>query len=712
MARPLEILEQVLALPPEEQEAAIDRLCNGDEALRREVEQLVSLDQDSEGFLEPMPIDGSASAPDGNRTAGAGAGRVPTPETIGEYRIEEKLGEGGFGIVYSAQQSGPIDRRVAIKVIKPGMDSEAVLRRFDAERRALALLEHPNIARVYDGGVIPENEPGAGRPYFVMEFVDGDSVTKYAESEGTPLPEKLDLVLQICAAAHHAHTKGIIHRDLKPANVLVTRIDGKPACKIIDFGIAKALVEAGGGGTHATAMTSPGAMVGTPQYMSPEQARGSLDIDTRADVYAIGVLLYELIAGRPPFDMQGVSATEAVRRVSEDKPERLGTVAPAARGDLETIVAKAMDKNADLRYASAAELAADIRRCLNSETVLARPPSLTYQFSRFAKRNRGLVTVSSIAVLGIVGGLISTTIALREARAQTVVARDAAEEAREQADIAEAIEAFLTEELINQANTEIVQQGDPTVRQLLDNASDNIEGRFVDTPLVEMRLRRAIGLAYRSLGVYDRFSHHMRKAFELSQTARGRLDEGTLWAQHAYTTSLLEQRDFEGALTECLELRPKMVEVFGSASEAELQVLTNLGACYMQLGRLEEGAEVLAETAELKKQTLGPRHVSTLVSIGNLAGAYIALGRLEESRDLYEEAFTGRNEVLGTSDPRSLFTAAGYARCESMLGNYDRARELIESARVTAKEHLPEDHPMHGRLEGTAKLIEEDAETE
>lgn len=267
MARALSILEQVLALPHEERAAALDRLCDGNDALRREVEQLVALDEDSAGFLEPLPTDGGPCE--------AGSDRVKTPESIGPYRIEQKLGEGGFGVVYRAQQSSPIDRRVALKVIKPGMDSEAVLRRFDAERRALAMLEHPNIARVYDGGVIPEGEAGAGRPYFGMELVEGRPVTDYAEAEGLPQRARLDLALQICAAAHHAHTKGIIHRDLKPANVLVTQIDGQPVCKVIDFGIAKALVGADGIATHATAMTSPGAMVGTPQYMSPEQARSS-----------------------------------------------------------------------------------------------------------------------------------------------------------------------------------------------------------------------------------------------------------------------------------------------------------------------------------------------------------------------------------------------------------------------------------------------------
>jgi eukaryotic-like serine/threonine-protein kinase len=448
------IFDEVVDLDLESRAKALERLCGENEGLRREVESLLSACDASSKFLNEPTFDQSGAEPAMTMDAGRGTPTASIHEGPGSlvdrYKLLEKIGEGGFGVVYMAQQSEPIRRRVALKIIKLGMDTQQVVARFEAERQALALMDHPNIARVIDGG-----STSTGRPYFVMELVRGEVITAYCDQKRLPLRERLELFQQVCRAIEHAHQKGIIHRDIKPNNVLVTIADDRPVVKVIDFGIAKATSAEL---TEKTLFTEFRQLLGTPLYMSPEQAeRSGVDIDTRSDIYSLGVLLYEVLTGRTPLDPKKLNAAawgELQRMIVEDEPSKpsvmvttslkadLAMVAKSRglepdrlgnmlRGDLDWIVLKALEKDRTRRYSSASEFAADIDRFLRDESVEATPPSKAYQLRKFAKRNRGLLATLSAVLFSLVMGLVATSIAMVRAYRSEGAARRALELARE-----------------------------------------------------------------------------------------------------------------------------------------------------------------------------------------------------------------------------------------------------------------------------------------
>ncbi len=434
---------------------------------------------------------------DSPKNAAHHATPIDTPQHIGPYRILSLLGEGGFGAVYVAEQSQPVRRRVAVKVIKAGMDTRAVLARFEAERQALALMDHPNISKVLDAGATDN-----ARPYFVMELVKGEPITDYCNRHDLDITQRINLLIQVARAVQHAHQKGIIHRDIKPSNILVTLVDGKPVPKVIDFGIAKATT---GPLTEHTIYTREGQLIGTPEYMSPEQAEMSgLDIDTRTDVYALGVLLYELLTGVLPFDsetLRKASGAEIQRIIRETQPPRPSTrlssiartsdaaedsrtVARRLRGDLDWIVLMAMEKDRTRRYPTADALADDLIRFLQHEPVLAGPPSTAYRLRKFARRNRPLIATASAIALIILAALATISIALVQVSRQ----RDAATSAREES---EAVTQFLADML---AAVDPAEQGkDVTVRAVLDQAANLIDDQFPDQPAVRARLLHVVG---------------------------------------------------------------------------------------------------------------------------------------------------------------------------------------------------------------------------
>jgi serine/threonine protein kinase len=427
------IFDATMELAPEQREAHLDRVCGGDAALRQRIEALVKACESTSHFLDspaaPVTVGPTNVLPSSLEKAG---------DPIGRYKLLQQIGEGGCGVVYMAEQAEPLRRRVALKIIKLGMDTKSVIARFEAERQALAMMDHPNIAKVFDAGATE-----TGRPYFVMELVRGMKITDYSDEKKLSTRARLDLFIQVCQAIQHAHQKGIIHRDIKPSNILVTVNDGMPVPKVIDFGIAKAT--SGQQLTDKTLFTAFEQFIGTPAYMSPEQAvLTSVDIDTRSDIYALGVLLYELLTGKTPFDAQELMAVgldEMRRTICEQEPPRPSTrlstlsgpelsttaqhrgldapkLVSELRGDLDWIVMKALEKDRARRYETANGLAMDIQRYLNCEPVTARPPSNLYRLQRAVRRNKLAFTAAVAVVAALVIGLgLSTWLFLREREA-------------------------------------------------------------------------------------------------------------------------------------------------------------------------------------------------------------------------------------------------------------------------------------------------------
>jgi eukaryotic-like serine/threonine-protein kinase len=430
--------------------AWLDQECGADAALRQRIDVLLQA-FDKAGSLLDNPVAASGATVEGSNAESPGT-------VIGPYKLLQQIGEGGMGVVWMAEQTQPVQRKVALKVIKPGMDSQQVVARFEAERQALAMMDHVNIARVFDGGATE-----TGRPYFVMELVHGVPITKYCDDNHLTPRERLELFVPVCQAIQHAHQKGIIHRDIKPSNVMVTLYDGKPVPKVIDFGVAKATEQKL---TERTLFTQYGTMVGTLEYMSPEQAEMSaLGVDTRSDIYSLGVLLYELLTGSTPLDrkrMKEAAYAEILRMIKEEEPpkpstrlsdsgEALASISanrhtePAkltklVKGELDWIVMKTLEKDRNRRYETANGFAADVQRYLNDEPVQACPPSAWYRFRKFARRNKVLLATASVvclAALVAVAVLVTSTILIAQEQQATSKALHAETQAK--ADLGEAL---------------------------------------------------------------------------------------------------------------------------------------------------------------------------------------------------------------------------------------------------------------------------------
>ncbi len=655
------------------------------------------------------------------------------PEFVGKYRILRCLGVGGMGVVYEAEQDQP-RRTVALKVIRPGRLSTKALRRFAHEAQLLGMLQHPGIAQIYEAG--SEGTSGTPAPYFAMELVQGEPLNEFADQQRLSVRERLSLLADICDALQFAHDKGVVHRDLKPGNILVGK-SHQP--KILDFGLARVTDS---DLDLTTLHTVQGQLVGTLPYMSPEQAAaGSEELDPRSDVYAMGVIAYQLLAGRLPYSLAGTSTLESIRIIREEEPTRLGLVNKDLRGDIETIVATALDKDPGRRYTSAGLLAADIRRSLANEPIHARPPSRIYRIRKFTRRHRGLVAGLSCAFLLLIAGIIVSTVAWLEA----LDAKASAESARE----SEADQKLVAQEAQRRAETEARQKGafnnilkglirspDPwggdgtgletRVVDILDRAPEMLNTMGLDEE-VEWEVRLFLGQTFVDLGVPDRAEPHLERAQELCLTRFG--------PSHAVTTevanSLSGLRYLQGRWDEALMLQDQVLEWYqqtkdprtpsamndrgrilhgigrfeqaeaqyreglrlaresGVAEASQATLLHNLGTLLMERGDLEQAEKLLNECLEQRTQALGEDHSRTLTTMNSLALLQRRLGRFVQAIALEEAVIEVSTRVLGPSNPRtlaSLHNLAGMYREDGRIQDAEstalRILELVEEEDV------------------------------
>lgn len=584
--------------------------------------------------------------------------------TVGEivsekYKLLEELGSGGMGIVYKAEQIKPVKRSVALKIIKLGMDTRQVVARFETERQALAVMDHPNIAKVYDGGATE-----TGRPYFVMELVRGIPITEYCDRHKLTTRERLELFIHVCEAIQHAHQKGVIHRDLKPSNILITVQQEKPIPKIIDFGIAKATAHSM---TERTLFTEQGQLIGTPEYMSPEQAEMSgLDVDTRTDIYSLGVILYELIVGALPFDPEtlrkaGIGEIQRIIRetdppkasnrlnslgdsqaaIAEQRKTDVHSLQRELKGDLSWIAMKAMEKDRTRRYGSPIELAEDIRRHLRHEPVGASPPSQFYKMRKFLRRHKYGAAAAGTFMFLLIAFLITYIVNVNRERNR----------AEQEASKAKVISEFM-QETLGSADPYGGQGREITVYEALSSAVKNIEGSFDNQPEIAAAVKNTIGYTYMELGRYEEAEPLLKSALEVRKTRLG-------------------------------EKHPET-----------LDSMFNLAALYIRhKNRYLEAQLLLKNTLEMRQRVLGEEHPETLTAMKELAYVYMVQGSYDEAEHLYRKTLEMRRRILGEEHPDTLSALHGLVSVFRYQRNFDKAEEFCRKLVDIRSRILGEEHP-------------------
>ena len=700
-------------------------------AVREEVESLLRFDRTSEHSLTGLVACAAGTV--------VRAGAVfPEGARCGHYRLVRLIGRGGMGAVYEAEQDSP-RRIVALKVIKPGLASEELARRFGQESLALGRLQHPGIAQIYESGAV-DTEFGP-QPYFAMELIRGERLDRYAESHRLDARQRLGLMDRVCEAVQHAHQRGIIHRDLKPGNILVDET-GQP--KILDFGVARVTDS----DTRITGQTDAGQLVGTLAYMSPEQMMADpLELDTRSDVYSLGVILYELLGKRRLYNTKA-QWHEMVQAIGEGDLPSLGTLNRAYRGDIETIVAKALEKDKARRYASAAALAADIRRYLDDQPVMARPPSAAYQLWKFARRHRALVAGVATVFVVLVGGIVASTwqavradragrAALAErdraaaaertagkerdralsaeraatdernkalaAETQAVQERNRAVTEKRRADdeaaTAKAVSDFLQGDLLAQAsaNTQAGPNTKPDpdlkVRTALDRAASRIAGKFEKQPLVEAAIRQTIGGTYEELGLYPEARGQFEAARALRVRVLGEEHPDTLAAMFA----LAEVYLYEDKIAAAQPLFAKVLEiqrrVLGEEHPETLTSMNSLAAAYSRGGKYAQAEALQAKVLEIRRRVLGEEHPDTLISMNSLAVTYSRGGKYAQAEALQAKGLEIRRRVQGEEHPYTLTSMNDLAVTYSREGKYAQAEALHAQGLEIRRRVQGEEHP-------------------
>jgi non-specific serine/threonine protein kinase/serine/threonine-protein kinase len=694
------VVGHALELEPGERTAYLDLACAEEPGMRAEVESLLAAHGEADGLSVGAGFKAGAEAfPPG----------VQAEQTIGPYVLVRELGAGGMGQVWLAQQTQPVRRRVALKVIRAGIHDTAIVQRFFYERQSLAQMEHPAIARVFDAGTT-----AAGQPYLVMEFVDGLPITEYCDTNQLGLRERLGLFLKVCEGVQHAHQKAIIHRDLKPSNILVVEVDGKPQPRIIDFGLAKTTVPAVPG---ETLYTQVGAFLGTPGYMSPEQADPAVrDIDTRTDVYSLGVILYELLTGTPPFETQNwkqMRLDEVLRQLRESDPPRPSTrvsenrtastaaaearamppfqLVSALRGDLDWITMKALEKDRDRRYGSPSELAADVERHLEHRPVMARPAGHWYELQKYVRRHRTLVGATAAAFL------LLAAFATRESLQARRIARER-DRANQEAATAKETADFLVR-LFEVTDPSEARGKSVTAYEILNQASKRIDTEL-QQPSVRARLELTMARAYKGLGLYQPSVDLAAHSWSTRRSLLGENDAATLESRSELGDSLRalgKKDDAETQLRATLDAQRaalgadaqaayttmarlgvvvylkgdlKQAEAllressdglrrYGALATAELVgALQYLGSALRDEDKREDALKVEQESLNLARKTYGPDHPTTLSSLDAIGLLYWDLGRLDDAESYLRQSLDASRRVLGPEHPDTLTTQA------------------------------------------------------
>ncbi len=683
--------------------------------------------------------------------------RAQLRPNIAGYRILGQLGSGGMGSVFEAEQLEPVRRRVALKVVKWGMDTREVIARFESERQALALMDHPSIARVYGAGSTER-----GRPYFAMELVAGIPITEYCDKHRYRTRERLELLSKVCDGVQHAHQKSIIHRDLKPSNILVTVQDNKPVPKIIDFGVAKATAQHL---TERTVFTEHGQLIGTPEYMSPEQAEMTgLDVDTRTDIYSLGVILYELLTGVLPFDsreLRSLGIAEIQRRIRESEPAkpstRIGRLEPEAAakvaadratdpstlarhlaGDLDWIVMRCLDKDRTRRYATANALALELGRYLADEPVLARPPSAAYRWGKFVRRNRAAVTAGALIVAAMVTGIVGTTWGMvrarRAAEAEAAAKKEAEQVATFQSEQLAGIDvplmgSRLHDDLVERYGRQLEARGGlsdsertAAVEQFRDSlgeidfvgtslglldatvfegALEAIDTKFADRPLFQARMLHTLADTMRRLGLLERATVAETRALKIRREKLGDDDPSTLEAANSLGVIQYQSGRYAQAEKLYLDTLERRRRVLGEDDPKTLQSINNLAGLFWSQGRIEEALPLVQEALARNRRVDGEDSLSTLASKRHLAILYLALRRFREAEPLYLEVLEKQRDLLGPDDPQTLSSMSSVATLYQRMGRDEEAEPLFRKVFEARRRSLGAEHPLTLRVENS-----------
>lgn len=774
----LAVARQALSLAGAEREEFLRSRCEGDAALRAEVERTISQLQSatlapgmaasgagselageeasaSSVHDNPTLVGIASTSPDLFESAADAASLSPAeletadrPQRIGAYRVLGLLGEGGMGVVYLAEQDRP-KRTVALKVVRPEMIGAALLKRFEFESQVLGRLQHPGIAQVYEAGMATPGGGAARTPFFAMEYVRGFSLSEYADQQHLDVRARLALMVRVCEAVQHAHSRGVIHRDLKPGNILVTP-EGQP--KILDFGIARATDS----DIKAT-RTGAGQLVGTLPYMSPEQVAGDPDaLDTRSDVYALGVIVYELLSGRLPHDLSKKTIVEAARLIADTEPPRLGVVAPSVSADVSTIVAKAMEKDRARRYQTASELAADLQRYLSDQPISARPPSTMYLLRKFAKRNKGLVAGVSAAVLLLVLGVVGTSVGMARAVEQRRRAEVEKTRADDEAQTAQSINDFLINRMLSSARPEEALGRQITVSEVVGNAAGEIDAAFADRPRVRASLHGAVGKTYTAIGEFDKASPHLEQKLGYErEIAPGSGAVGaalyelgslrfrqTRWAEAealfreaaaVFTATGKDQKTLPevysslaatarnaGKLDDAEKLHQEALDAcriaFGPEDTRTLAATTNLAVLLHDAGKLDQAGPLYKVVLETRQRTLPPMHPDILLAMGNYAGFQFESGDIAGAERTQTEVVEVRRKVNGPDHPTTIFDMANLGVMREKIGKTAEAEAIYREALEASIRKLGADHEntaiLHDNLANCLSNQKKDAEAE